>query len=239
MWLVAYYRPVGLFSLKVGLATSTGAKTLFLPTPFAIRTAILDAAIRTQGVAAAPEVFLMLKSLSIAALPPEQVVVTNLFTKVLKRQRTDAQRDEAMQSTIAFREYAYLMGTLGLAFQGGEIALTQLEVLLPHVNYFGKRGSFFQMLTPPEQIQELPEGFVILRGVSTDESEKYRQLESSFPLGIIQVMDDWGPDLTFEKVNSHSDAKVRLGRDRIREVVILPYRLVRSSRSFSHYERIG
>jgi hypothetical protein len=52
-------------------------------------------------------------------------------------------------------------------------------------------------------------------------------------------MDDWGPQLTFEKVNIYSDEDIRLGRDRIREPVILPYRLVRSSRNFSYYERIG
>jgi len=238
MWLIAHYRPVGLFSLKVGLATSTGAKTLFLPTPFAVRTALLDVAIRTRGLATAPGVFEMLKGLTIAALPPERVVVTNLFTKVLKPQRADAQREEAMQPTIAFREYAYLMGNLGLAFKGEEVALNQLEALLPHVNYFGKRGSFFQLLAPPGWNRELPEGFVVLRGLSVNGSEVAGQVATPFPLGIIQVMDDWGPHLTFEKVNIYSDEDIRLGRDRIREGVILPYRLVHSSRSFSYYERI-
>jgi hypothetical protein len=239
MWLIAHYQPVGLFSLKVGLATSTGAKTLFLPTPFAVRTALLDAAIRTRGLATAPDIFEKLKGLTIAALPPERVVVTNLFTKVLKPQRADAQREEAMQSTIAFREYAYLMGNLGLAFEGEEDTLNQLEALLPHVNYFGKRGSFFQLLAPPGWNRELPEGFVVLRGVSVNGGEVAGQVAPPFPLGIIQVMDDWGPHLTFEKVNIYSDEDIRLGQDRIREPVILPYRLVCSSRSFSYYERIG
>jgi hypothetical protein len=239
MWLIAHYQPVGLFSLKVGLATSTGAKTLFLPTPFAVRTALLDAAIRTRGLATAPEVFEIVKGLTIAALPPERVVVTNLFAKVLKPQRADAQREEAMQSTIAFREYAYLMGNLGLAFKGEEVALNQLEALLPHVNYFGKRGSFIQLLAPPGWNRQLPEGFVVLRGVSVNGGEVAGQVATPFPLGIIQVMDDWGPHLTFEKVNIYSDEDIRLGRDRIRVPVILPYRLVRSSRSFSYYERIG
>jgi hypothetical protein len=239
MWLIAHYQPVGLFSLKVGLATSTGAKTLFLPTPFAVRTALLDAAIRTRGLVTTPEVFEMLKGLTIAALPPERVVVTNLFTKVLKPQRADAQREEAMQPTIAFREYAYLAGNLGLAFKGEEVTLNQLEALLPHANYFGKRGSFFQLLAPPGRNRELPEGFVVLKGVSVNGGEVAGQVATPFPLGIIQVMDDWGPHLTFEKVNIYSDEDIRLGRDRIREPVILPYRLVRSSRSFSYYERIG
>ncbi|MBE3518921.1 MAG: hypothetical protein IMW97_01300 [Firmicutes bacterium] len=238
MWLIAYYRPVGLFSLKAGPATSTGAKTVFLPTPFAIRTALLDAAIRTQGLQVAPRFFRMLKTVAIAALVPERVVVTNLFAKVRKPRRAEAEREGAMQSTIAFREYAYLMGNLGLGFRGEEVVLDELEALLPQISYFGKRGSFFQLLSAGERTTELPAGFVVLRGISATGTQIGSQVATSFKLGIIQVLDDWGPELTFEKVNTYSDRDIRLGRDRIRESVILPYRLVRSSRSFSYYERI-
>lgn len=236
MWLIAHYHPVGLFSLKVGIATSTGAKTLFLPTPFAVRTAILDAAIRTQGLATGQDTFKVLKDFNIAAFPPKRVVVTNLFAKVLKPQRADAQRKETMQRTIAFREYAFLAGDLSLAFEGKEKALNQIETLLHQVNYFGKRGSFFQLLTPPEKVHELPEGFVVLKGITVNSNKVAGQSPETFSLGIIQMMDDWGPNLSFEKVNIYSDENICLGRDRIRQSVILPYRRVHSSRNFSFYE---
>jgi hypothetical protein len=113
-----------------------------------------------------------------------------------------------------------------------------LKVLLPHVNYFGKRGSFFQLLDSPEWARKLPEGFVVLTGVSVNGNEVTGQVPAPLPLGIIQMMDDWGPNLTFTKLNIYSDEDIRLGRDRIRMGVILPYRLMRSSRSFSYYERI-
>jgi len=238
MWLMAMYQPVGLFSLKVGEATSTGAKTLFLPTPFAIRTALLDAAIRTRGLEAGTEAFEMVRDVTIAAFPPKQVVVTNLFTKVLKPRRSDTESEEAMQRTIAFREYAYLTGALGLAFEGDQTILSQLRELLYQINYFGKRGSFFQLLTPPELVEELPEGFVVLKGITPSNDESISRQASSFPLGIIQPMDDWGPGLSFEKVNIYTDENISLGKDRIREYVILPYRLAKSSRSFSYYERM-
>ncbi|WP_134642958.1 hypothetical protein [Ammonifex thiophilus] len=238
MWLVAYYQPVGLFSLKMGTATSTAGKTLFLPTPFTIRTALLDAAIRTQGLEKAPEVFAMLKTLKIAARPPEEVVVTNLFTKVFKPQRPDAQRDEAMQSSIAFREYAHLGGDLGLAFEGEEQSLQQLEDLLLQINYFGKRGSFFQLIPPLRRSEKMPEGFVLLKGIGYERSEIGDRASFAQPLGVIQVLDDWGPRLTFEKINVYNDTRIELGRDRSQEMVILPYRLERSSRSFSYYVRL-
>ena len=43
----------------------------------------------------------------------------------------------------------------------------------------------------------------------------------------------------FEKVNVHTAARIVLGKDRVQKTVVLPYRLVRASRSFSYYERIA
>jgi hypothetical protein len=44
--------------------------------------------------------------------------------------------------------------------------------------------------------------------------------------------------LTFTKANIYSRDKVRVGKDRVTRLVVLPYRLVRSSKSSSLYERI-
>lgn len=239
MWLIAEYSPAALFSLKSGLATSTGAKTLLVPTPFAIRTALLDAAIRTQGLAAGEKTFAWLKGLSLALRPPEQVVVTNLFAKVQKPSRADkGERVSAMQKSIAFREYAYLEGTLGLAFQGEEAHLADLDALLPQVNYFGKRGSFFQLVQAPRRSETLPNGYYPLDGVYVAGTQVNGQGPASFPLGLIQMMDDWGPGLTFEKVNIYTKVPIRPGKDRVRKTVILPYHLVRSSKSFSYYQLV-
>jgi hypothetical protein len=51
-------------------------------------------------------------------------------------------------------------------------------------------------------------------------------------------MDDWGDSLTFTKANIYTDEKIVLGKDRVRKSVVLPYYLVRSSKSYSYYERI-
>jgi hypothetical protein len=69
-----------------------GCENAFLPTPFAIRTALLDAAIRTKGLVAGQATFAWIKELSIAVRPPERVVVTNLFAKILKPTRKEEPR---------------------------------------------------------------------------------------------------------------------------------------------------
>jgi len=245
-WLIAEYRPVTLFSLRLGEATSTGAKTLLVPTPFAIRTALLDAAIRTQGMAAGPAAFEAIKGLRLAMRPPERVVVTNLFAKVLKPQRSDKPgRKGAMQRTIAFREYVHLEGSLGVALTGGEPALAVVELLLIQVNYFGKRGSFFQLVAPPEQVgtaeDDSPPGFMLLEGVYLNEGRITGQGPRIFPLGLMQLMDDWGPGLTYDKVNVYDPAPIRKpgkGDDRIRKGVVFPYRLTQTGRGFTAYEHV-
>lgn len=245
------YRPATLFSFKIGVATSTGAKTLFLPTPFAIRTALLDAAIRTRGRDTAEYVFNTLKLLKIAASPPERVVVTNLFAKVQKptRPKGDKKGDEEtetgeegeqgnpMTPSIAFREYAHLDGALTLAFEGGDETLRLVAELAPQVNYFGKRGSFFQWTNRVHYGPELPANFTRLdEGMAFENGKITTGTPATFPLGVIQLMDDWGDALTFEKVDVYSDAKITISKDRVRRNIVFPYRLTRSSRGFSYYE---
>lgn len=237
MWLIAEYQPASLFSFRSGMATSSGAKTLFLPTPFAIRTALLDAAIRTNGLGAGPIAFDWIKELSIAVRPPERVVVTNLFAKILKPTREE-EAEEAMDRTIAFREYAQLEGTVVLAFNVAEEWVHDLTLLLAQINYFGKRGCFFQLMQAPQIVEELPEGFVPMNGVYIQDNQLKGEGPKAFVVGLIQIMDDWGDSLTFNKVNIYSDEKIVLGKDRVRKSVMLPYRLVRSSKSYSYYERV-
>jgi hypothetical protein len=251
MWLITDYRPASLFSLKIGVATSTGAKTLFLPTPFVIRTALLDASIRTRGKDTAEHAFETLKLLKIAAFPPAHVTVTNLFVKVQKPTRPkdgnkkskenepgdDEEQAKPMTPTIAFREYAHLDGTLALAFEGEIEALKMVEELAPQINYFGKRGSFFQWMNHHRHEPTLHSGFMQLdMGTAFENGKVTSEMPTAFPLGVIQLMDDWGEALTFEKVNVYSDARIEIPEDRVRHSVVFPYRLARSSRGFSYYE---
>lgn len=239
MWLLADYRPVTLFSLRSGLATASGAKTVLVPTPFAIRTALLDAAIRTEGLARGQQAFTWIKGLSLAIRPPERVVVTNLFAKILKPTRKREEEAEgAMDRTIAFREYAYFQGTMSLAFGTADERIPELQALLAQVNYFGKRGGFFQLLTKPQPVSTLPKGFVPMDGVYLRDANLKGQLPEVFVPGVIQTMDDWGEDLTLAKVNIYTDEKIVLGKDRVRKSIILPYRPVRSSKGFTLYERL-
>jgi hypothetical protein len=244
MWTIAEYQPTSLFSLRPYTATTSGGKSLIVPTPFAIKMALLDVAIRTQGLAQGQALFSALVALQIAVRLPERIVVNNTFVKIQRYNDSvskggAAAREERLaqaiaggkwpyQPTIAFREYVQFAGPLRLAFGG--MSPDVLAPLLVQINYLGKRGGFLQLRRRPEAVGTLPEGLTLLtQGVG-----------DSFLLGTLQMVDDCGPSLTFERANVFEPgARIRPNQDRIFHHVVLPYKLAQSSKGYSLYRRIG
>jgi hypothetical protein len=232
MWLIAEYEAATLFSLKLSSATASGGKTLLVPTPFAIKMALLDAACRVMGVTEAERLWPQMRDLQVAIRPAAATVVTNLFQKVLKPNRNPPPPGSPdagpFQRTIAYREYAQLFGALGLALGWqADQPITWLDTLLINVNYLGKRGSFMQLTKAPERAAELPDDFV----VATVDQVDYKLG------GTLQLLDDCTSTLSFARANIYSDEKIRMGKERVLRNIVLPCRLTRSSKSFSLYER--
>lgn len=256
MWTVARFLPVAPFSLKPAAATSSGGKTLLAPTPYAIKMALLDAAIRTRGVLDGEQLFSSLCNLSVQIALPEDILVFKSFSKSWRpveskeSQKKDETREEfeerqreklanriergqyPLYSTIAYREYVYYRDPFQLAFTTpeGEPLPAELSQLLTCINYFGKRGGFMQIMESPRQQDHLPEGlFVELTAEG---------LQQFYPDGTLQVLDDCGKSLTFQRANIYNAERITLGKERILRHIVLPYKLKRSSRSYSWYQRI-
>lgn len=233
MWLIAEFEAVTLFSLKMSSATASGGKTLLAPTPFAIKMALLGAACHTLGIGEAEKVWPSIRDTQVALRPSSQAVVTNLFQRVLRPRRKAASPGDPdagpFSKTIGYREYVQLVGpmSIGLGWEGNQKQEWLAELLL-HVNYLGKRGGFMQLLSLPTLVETVPTDFTSL---TTPQSE--------FAIvGTLQLMDDCTPALTFTKANVYSEEKIRIGKERIFHNVVLPYRLVKSSRSYSLYEQV-
>src|SRR5205807_935660 len=147
MWYVATYQQVALFSLRQSLSTSSGGKTLLVPTPFALKMALLDVAIRTLGKEQAALLFPYIRDLRIAVLLPEQL-------------------DE--QWTVL---------------------TTYQQTFLAH--------------------------------------------------GTIQLLDDCGPVLSFERADVTSGVRLVVGKDRVQNSIVLPCQQMRYSRGFTLFQRIN
>ena len=236
MWWITTYEPVTMFSLKASAATSTGGKSLLLPTPFSFKMALLNTVIQLEGIDVGTRLWPAIRDGKIAIHGPEQIAVNNTFTKILKPSRGQQLPDPAtgilqvMGRSIGFREYVQWHGETRIAFGPSKESDEDWALWTTNIHYLGKRGGFIQATGQLDKAEVLPSDFLLL-GEEEQHSER-------FPLdGTLQVMDDCGSNLSFDEVNIYSNKNMRLGTHRILRPVILPYRMARSSRGYTLYER--
>src|SRR5258708_2536563 len=209
----ASYLPISILSLSQSLSTSSGAKTLLVPTPFALKTALLDAAIRVLGKEQAALLFPTIRDVQIAVQLPRQLVVINSFLKIVRPKKNGPSDDlgtglvTPLGSTIAYREFVSYEGALGLALSRseGDALPTEIVQLFAQINYFGKRGSFVQLAEPPQLVDQLDEGWTLL----TSEQRLF------IVDGTIQMLDDYVPSITFERAHISSGVRITPGKDRL------------------------
>lgn len=242
MWITAQYLPVSFFSLRAAGATSSGGKTLLVPTPYSIKMALLSAAICSRGIKEGERLFPFLRDSALFLAPPEEIIVLKSFSKIRrelkdkanpeKAQKARERKEYPMQPTIAYREYVSYTGAFHLAcqVQDENPLVAVLPELLMQINYLGKRGGFLQVMSQPQVSAGQPQGrFIQLT------AERPQDFEME---GTLQMLDDCGPSMTFAKANIYDGAKIVLHRDRLLRHIVLPYRQMRSSRSYSWYQQI-
>ena len=227
-WLQATYQPTTLFSLKPSWATSSGGKSLLLPSPYALKMGLLDVAIRVDGWAQADAAWSWLRQLEIGIRLPEQIVVTNLFAKILKIRRNPAAEGAAdagpFQKTIGYREYVYFSDAIHLRLGTSAEHVPLLTKWLLNLNYLGKRGGFVQLMGPPTAVSDISDYTLLTQEMT------------AFPMrGLMQQIDDCDPKMKLDHANIYTKSRPK----RITRDVVLPYQLKKSSRSYSLYERVG
>jgi len=236
-WLVLTYAPVSLFSLRSTYSMSKGGKTLLVPTPYSVKMALIDAVFRyapvDQAEIAACTMFDRLKANRIRFHPPNECVVQNTFVKIRQEERGG----DAGQyvPTIAYRELVFFSGQLSIAIGVRSYAEEEVAAIVEaamHINYFGKRGSFFQFIAS-EVLDELPEGY----SISQDDLSPTMTIGL---YGVTQYLDDFGPELCkakdgFERISTFHGGKIEHGKHRVLVSTLLPYHRVEATRSFTRY----
>jgi hypothetical protein len=223
-WLIYRYQPTALFALKTARATSTVGKTLLVPTPYAVKMAFLDAGLRA-GLLLDAEAFVdALKNTTVQLGVPEEACVTGTIQKIRQEPKKPTP-EQPYISNIALREIVFFRGALLVAFDGSSCPNETLAIA-PAVNYFGKRGSFFQY-----------EGF-----------EERTQLDATFTHAIHQLgevplrchlatLDDFGPEANFDALNSYTATPIKRGRQRTWIETTVPLGVHNVGSGFVHYKR--
>ena len=231
-WLTVYYQPVSLFSLKRSDATSMAAKSNLVPTPYSIQMALLKVLIETKGYEHRgnfdkwiEQEFKWIRDLTIYIQPPEQLIVNrNGYKLRYWNQQADKDYRQAnnkqpppvmpMQDGFVFREWVYMEGNLSICC-GETDRLHELNKLFSLINYFGKKGCFFQYLPYKDLIN------------SNSKNKSF----------TVQPMDELGNKATFNRINPYSSDSAKLDRDRIIKPGFLPLKLTATSARYDLYTR--
>jgi hypothetical protein len=230
-WLIAEFEPTSLFSLKISLATSSVGRTLVVPTPYAIKMALVDAAFRVGLPESDCDALLRgLVGVEVRIEPAPTVIVTHTFVKVRQEAR-DPNSPSPYNSTIAFREFAYLHGLTKWAFDlagGGNALVRRLTDLLPLVSYIGKRGSFVRFVRFYRAI-ELGSEFTqpIVRSGPWSPPRRAHFVP----------LDDFGPDADLETLSSFTAKRPRRNQHRRFVETIVPVGIVNTGPGFTEYRR--
>jgi len=229
MWMEFVYEPTTLFSLKASEATNAAGKSLLSPSPYAVKMALLNAICTYDSVDVAREHFDLIRDLDLQFALPEYIVVNNCFIRIMQESRSETRKENPnimFKSTVVFREFVYFSGKVRIAAklsdQSSEEQEDFLERYFVRVNYFGKRGCFFQL----REWGALP-GDQLPREYSQPIENK-----SSFADGrskILARVDDFGSKATFDKVSNYSNEKT----DRVSKIIALPYRVMKSTKAFT------
>lgn len=221
----AIYKPTSLFSLKTSNSTNSGAKSLFIPSPYSIKMAILNAAITLgkEDFESKQNNFSILRDVQIFYSLQGFFCVNNCFVKILKKERTEnisEDKGNFLKRTVSFREYLHITNNIEIIFETKELGDSDyLKKYLHKINYFGKRGCFFQFIKYSDTPNEPNVKIFDSKTIET---------------GILQEYDDFHDKTTFDAVNNFSSAKVK----RKKLIFILPLKNVGSSKSFSNYQVI-
>lgn len=179
------YRSTSLFHFKRIDSTNKGALTLPMPTPYAVRCALL-------AVSDDPEaIFNSVKSKKIIVTPPLEIVHNPCWVKILDLKRSEfrAQWDKPeataeYQSTMSLREYAYIPADGSSDLMIYIDSLEGIEDLPARINYFGKRGSFVQFIGKEDNV------------------------DPHIPLeGMECILQDFSKKATWENVNVYTSKK--------------------------------
>lgn len=212
----AIYQPTNLFSLKESNSTNSGAKSLLLPSPYSIKMAVFNQAITIDG----QEQFENKKSKELSYIRDAKIgyyisgsfCINNCFVTI------QSLRDGTYRGKPSFREYIYLSDKIEIIFEvHDENAKSYLQKYLYRINYFGKRGCFFQFV-----------------GYNNNPSESNVNVfdAKNFKPGILQEYDDMPSSAEFKHINNFDSTTIK----RSKNILLIPVKNENSSKSYTHFK---
>lgn len=237
-WLLFCYEPVALFSLKASSATSSVGRSLVVPTPYAVKMSLVEAALRSRWGGGVDEFVLDLARTRLRIGVPQRATVTHTIVKIRQAYEEKGKKEERTaggtppyKSAVAYREYVHFQGSFKWAFDlatMSERCSAALVALAPRVSYIGKRGGFIQYA-----------GVCRQAGLSSAFTQPVLEMSSIPDRAHIAFLDDFGPEANLDALNSYTSAPIKRGRHRVFVETVVPFGVDSVGPGFTEYVSAG
>ena len=197
-----------LFSYRMPNLSPSFALTSPVPSPAALRLAIVDSAIRHTGsLDYGEDIFEFIKGVSLEIEPSDRVAVLKFFIKRLK----PGKQGELLEST-AVREYCHFVGPMKIYLSPTD-RIEEICGLLKRLNHIGTSDSLVHCKALISN--DVPSSDTICKeviSVKPDISNMRRR--------PVVTLNDLDPKASFDQINPYSN--VRRGRPYQQKLLVLP-----------------
>jgi hypothetical protein len=222
MMLITELKFISTFVLKPSNVTNTSGRTLLLPTPFAIKTALTDRAIVRYGYQRAEELFPSIRDLKIFWSGPAIIGVTQTRERGIRLEKSVA------ITQLSIQEYCWYSDSFYLALDGIESAnLTDnIAEFLRMLFYLGRSSSIVNCEYVYTDNKIFDPNWVKL----------FAPLDPLLLIGgVVQRMDDMRDDIELKDISAFRREKFK--KARIQYDIVVPYRLASVAKDFVVYEK--
>jgi hypothetical protein len=225
-WLKAVLEFAAFYSYRMPETSPQYALASPVPSPAALKLALVDTAIQMSGDPAyGRRIFGEVKSMPLWALPPRYLCVLKFFTKRLKKPKTAG---EKLVESTAVREYCHLGGPLEIYLEVSDAA--EMKAILGNVRRLGTSDSL--LTAKVEDSEEPPPA---LRW------QRLQDLRLPIRLGnyqrrMVVTLTDLRPGVDFDEVNPYSQARQR--KPFAQYIYILPLVQEKRGENWVLYKRV-
>ncbi|AGK61249.1 CRISPR-associated protein Cas5, subtype I-A/APERN [Archaeoglobus sulfaticallidus PM70-1] len=188
------------FSYRIPDYSSQYALSVPLPSPSAIKLAVVATAIRATGNVAEGEcVFYAVRDADIRIVPPEQIAINSVLIRRLKKKKNPTEL-ETFERTFGVREYVFFPDDINLL-----VGCDDIDTAIKYFGILRYLGSSDSMLYVKrvEQIEEPPESAI--KAITDKEFVEAISKESY----VIYPVNDISKKAKFEQINPYSEKSGR------------------------------
>ncbi|NWF91378.1 MAG: hypothetical protein HXY46_00545 [Syntrophaceae bacterium] len=200
----------GLYSYRMPNLSPSYALTALIPSPAALRLALVDAAIKSRGnVAYGEEIFEIIKTAELEIEPPERVAVLKFFIKRLKPAKPPKTEFE---ESFGIREYCHFLGPLKVYFK-----LSKREDEIVHLFTLLRRlGTTDSLMRGLGKIEDKEP----VQSFTCKETTALKPDVSNLARRPVSTLNEIRADATFSQVNPYM--KGRKTNPYVQKIFVLP-----------------